>query len=62
MDPNIALQAIRDGIMNLRDLMEQGYAPYPGDVLDLLGEAEALDEWLSNGGFVPKDWASEEWK
>jgi hypothetical protein len=58
MDPNETLKAIRDGIVNLRDLMDQGYAPYPEDVQRLLSQAEALDEWLSKGGFLPKEWAS----
>jgi hypothetical protein len=56
MDPNAVLKAIRDGIVNLSDLMEQGYAPYPEDVQVLLSQAEALDEWLSQGGYLPADW------
>lgn len=59
MDPNETLRAIRDGIVNLSDLMDQGYAPYPEDVQILLSQAEALDEWLINGGFLPEDWATD---
>lgn len=46
MDPNAALQKVRELIND-------------GDSADvLLVEAfEALDDWLSKGGFLPDDWA-----
>lgn len=43
MDPNTALQALRK------------YASDTGG--EFAEQFEALDEWLSKGGFLPADWA-----
>ncbi|BCP36387.1 hypothetical protein MINTMi198_17570 [Mycobacterium intracellulare M.i.198] len=50
MDPNEALQDIRNGLAN--------YFANGIDVdLDhIFDRVEALDEWLSRGGFLPDAW------
>lgn len=52
MDPDTALE-------NLRTLVaaanEQG--EHFEQVEELVEQVEALDKWLSNGGFYPLDWA-----
>lgn len=60
MDPNEALRLMRDYIRRVRDSV-QGEGTDP-DVLrieaDQLAEyADALDGWLSRGGFLPAAWA-----
>lgn len=60
MDPDMTLRLMRDYIRRVRDSV-QGEGTDP-DILrieaDQLAEyADALDQWLSKGGFLPKDWA-----
>ena len=61
MDPNATLEQIRDLYTNLVDLLDEEYAVGRGkfgdDAIRLAELVEALDEWLSNGGFLPKAWA-----
>lgn len=53
MDPNAALEAIRREIRLLDAVAPPGSAP------ERLVEAfDALDEWLSRGGFLPSDWSA----
>jgi hypothetical protein len=52
MDPNETLRLIRDQII---ESDESGIEFYePNYVAELF---VALDDWLSNGGFLPEDWA-----
>lgn len=53
MDPNKTLQDLRKAIRRLNDNDAVGA---DGDVRILLDTAEALDGWLSSGGFLPADW------
>lgn len=52
MDPNEALKLARAAVQDYRD-------NHPAnDAADALAEAfEALDGWLSKGGFLPAAWA-----
>lgn len=43
MDPNATLTELRDMIQGTEDP-------------DLIEKFEALDGWLSKGGFLPRDW------
>lgn len=45
MDPDAVLTAIREAIEE-------------GEELDVAIQFGYLDEWLSRGGFLPKDWAT----
>lgn len=53
MDPNETLR-------QLRALVAQVHGDEEGDINDQLedfaGYFEALDEWITKGGFLPRDW------
>lgn len=49
MDPNAALTA-------LRELLADHYHHGTTDLGLLVERFESLDEWLSNGGFLPEAW------
>lgn len=68
MDANVALEKIRDA---LRDAKYRDAAAVNSDpalkirrsshieyepMLEIIEHFEALDEWLSRGGFLPADW------
>lgn len=52
MDPNTTLEEIREQV-RLAYAVE-GFEAFDG--LHLAGLISALDEWISRGGFLPKDW------
>jgi len=54
MDPNVALATIRDYIR----ASWEGVSLSSDGQHDLFAHLEALDEWLSNGGFPPDAWNS----
>jgi hypothetical protein len=57
MDPNQALLNARDAARDLRSHIDRGNAS-PADLVEELVEAfEALDGWISGGGFLPSDWS-----
>lgn len=57
MDPNAALAEIRETAAIVRDRIDRGEDPdVDGSVSVLVEHVEALDEWLSKGGFLPQDW------
>lgn len=64
MDPDEALRRIRENIARVNALWdkadEKGLSVSTGEItfilLDLSEHAEALDMWLSRGGFPPKAW------
>ena len=54
MDPNQTLNDLRAAIVAGMDDNESENVPqWAEDVLNL---ADALDTWLHNGGFLPRDW------
>jgi hypothetical protein len=53
MDPNETLRQLRDLMVKL----ETGWDHFSEDDVDELVEKwKALDEWLSSGGFHPREW------
>lgn len=54
MDPNEALDHIR---MLVADW--QAGTPHEDCLDELAAQVQALDEWLSNAGFLPRDWQGE---
>lgn len=57
MDPDAALQLVRDGIVELRAAAEGDSNDAEIEAAHELADAvQALDEWLSKGGFLPADW------
>lgn len=56
MDPNECLAELRDYIQSEKTLSENGDAwEYVDEIIDRF---EALDDWLSKGGFLPSAWRS----
>lgn len=54
MDPEVCLKEMRELSKNL-----MGDNVYAGTwALQLAERVEAMDEWLSKGGFPPRDWVS----
>lgn len=50
MDPNEALKQAREAVARLKRGNEID------DAIDLAEAFEALDMWLTNGGFLPEAW------
>jgi hypothetical protein len=59
MDPDACLEEIRKLLKTWHE-MSDADEPF-GDHLDMLCErVEALDDWLSKGGFMPTAWVAVE--
>jgi hypothetical protein len=55
MDPDETLRMFR---ANLKQMMvDTDQAVFAQHALDAAEHFEALDEWLSKGGFKPREWA-----
>ena len=55
MDPDEALKRLRELTQNVLRLAELGEDNAELGV-ELAEQVEALDEWISKGGFLPKAW------
>jgi hypothetical protein len=53
VDPNIALDKLRE---MCAESLDDGGNDRAGDIAT---QFEALDQWLSNGGFLPSEWHRE---
>ena len=62
MDPDQALKNAREAVakMNNWDPAVDGTEEGPPSAWDLKDAFEALDEWLTGGGFLPQDWKREQ--
>lgn len=64
MDPNKTLADLRDYARSLLDEVDRanktGVADFssPEEAYTMAEQLEALDDWLSRGGFLPDDWQS----
>jgi hypothetical protein len=59
MDPQAALNYARKAASGVLDDMDHERATDPDDVQRLAESFQALDHWLSRGGFLPSDWKGE---
>lgn len=57
MDPNAALQRLRRAVDGVETVAAGSEENWSGELLAVLEHFEALDEWLSRGGFLPDDWS-----
>lgn len=55
MDPNEALRALRAALADFDTALDADDANQAA--MRLYDAADALDGWLSKGGFPPQDWA-----
>lgn len=53
MDPNAALQNIREMVSATLANADESTSEW---LLELCESVDALDEWISNGGFLPAAW------
>lgn len=65
MDPNAALEAIRDRLRELTDALDADEATenlgrFVRLTDELVEHVKGLDQWLSQGGFLPAAWADVE--
>lgn len=63
MDPNEALRLIRAYIKQMqaestRPVSRSNRVEFVQHAFDLIEQVEALDEWLTKGGFPPQEWRS----
>lgn len=57
MDPNEALERLRRAVAELKTEAQWRHEAALGDVVtEMVEKFEALDEWLSKGGFLPTAW------
>lgn len=57
MDPNVTLAEIRALIRDLREAQDDGDEGSVADVgANLAEKTEALDQWVTGGGFLPEAW------
>lgn len=56
MDPNKALETIRENAAEIRNQDDDGILNDTSIIGALLESWEALDEWLTHEGFLPVDW------
>lgn len=59
MDPNQTLADIHEAIADMKKQHRPSEFGYMEAAERLVYSVQALDEWLSNGGFLPKAWARE---
>lgn len=55
MDPNETLCKLREALTDF-DGDAAWFIDNASSILDKLEAIEALDEWLTNGGYLPADW------
>jgi hypothetical protein len=68
MDPEVALRRLREAIQDLKYRDDSAFATDPAlrikrsklieyePLLEVIENFEALDAWLTKGGFLPTDW------
>lgn len=56
MDPNAALAEIREIVKNTHDARYVTFEKIEHELERLVDLIDGLDNWLSKGGFKPRDW------
>lgn len=55
MDPNITLEMIRHNAAMMQYDVDNGHADWDR-MQEIVEQFQTLDSWLTNGGFLPRDW------
>lgn len=58
MDPNATLAEIRKLVKSINNQHDREEFDYLEDCTRLAGLVEALDNWITNGGFFPDAWSN----
>ena len=56
MDPNATLKQLRELVKTIHDQRDIHLADLTEEAEDMANLVEALDEWMTGGGFKPRDW------
>jgi hypothetical protein len=56
MDPDAALEKLRELVTEINENREQAIADPEWLLIEFAESFEALDNWLVSGGFLPADW------
>lgn len=62
MDPNATLELLRKQAQEILDNYEKytGHDPIADDAANLAELVQSLDQWLTNGGFLPEEWKEQD--
>ena len=60
MDPNANLRELRELTAQFLKDWDEERTPDTLDVYRMAELVEALDEWITRGGFLPSDWRKED--
>lgn len=61
MDPDVALEELREMVARCnRGCTAGGYGAEPITLEDFAEKFEALDQWMTSGGFAPRGWRKHE--
>ena len=58
MDPNVILRALRQLTARIEEIGREPGADWSDLAVEALEGIEALDGWLTRGGFLPDPWAA----
>ena len=60
MDPDAALALIRTGVALFNSRQDRGDEAAAADAaVEIMEAIEGLDNWITNGGFLPRAWTKE---
>jgi hypothetical protein len=60
MDPDVALDDIREAVAEFEELSEDNFVDALRLADTIVDRFKGLDDWLSRDGFLPADWQAEE--
>lgn len=55
MDPNLTLEMLRHNTAMMQADVDNGHADWDR-MQEIVEQFQALDEWLTKDGFLPRDW------
>jgi hypothetical protein len=56
MDPTVCYRTARDNAARILAMADAGEERVPDDAIEMAEAFQALDVWLSCGGFLPTEW------
>jgi hypothetical protein len=56
MDPDVALHNVKTALEKVQNDLDMHSLIDYDNVIELIQNLAALDEWLSKGGFLPNQW------
>ena len=56
VDPNETLRLLRASAKDIAETFDRDEEVASADAAELASYVQALDEWITKGGFLPKEW------